>query len=412
MLALLCPASLWAQDNVEAVKGEVTEQLEETTSELKEETNKLGAAVQEVLGDVQELTEGTLQGVKESVTEPVEAAKALYEEQLSALKEQLESAKQRAEELRSPEGGPFEWGLELNPNFDGSSSFAFGGDWRYFEAFRLGLEYSQIKRTQADECDRFATSSCKAYSEITDELITLKALGYSLRLAERFTLSFNLNALYLAQARQGTSVDITRDRYVESTAQLTALQLNTELELLWFISPEVSLSIKGSGSPYYKSSEQERGFDSGLISRSPNREDERINENNTIYTGQLGVYSKRHKSDLNYYDGEMTLYLRDLIGPSDVSLSASARAVDYGAKSSRSVIKNGALESIDYESTFSKLDLFASLAFELSFLGLSPYNPMLGATYTRSSYDGVNGLTEAESYGLTVSFMTPPSLER
>ena len=66
-----------------------------------------------------------------------------------------------------------------------------------------------------EDCDEFATSSCKAYTDVDDHVITLKAFGYEIPIGQSFRVTLNLNGIYLNQLTEGTSVRYWPDRYVE-----------------------------------------------------------------------------------------------------------------------------------------------------------------------------------------------------
>ena len=91
------------------------------------------------------------------------------------------------------------------------------------------------------------------------------------------------------------------------------------------------LHLGGSASPLHVSAEREEGYDSGLISRMPDGDSPLDNDNNVIYTGQLGNYTKYFYNESIYFDGMLSLYIIDLLGSSDAELSVSARYLSYGA---------------------------------------------------------------------------------
>ena len=423
-------------DETQTKASQLSDELTKTSSdivkatqELQSEAATMGAPMIEgsrgVIQDARELQGEFQEGVKKSlgevkdiplgIGEVKKEAEALAREQadalsqeVKALREQLKKAQSTARSVSQDASSPMEWLFEVNPNLDGSLALTIGSDFRYLENFALGLSYRQIRRIQRDECDRFASDSCKAYAEITDDQITFKGFGYTLALTKMLSVTFNLSGLFLRQVKEGTTVDITLDRYEDMTSRLNSLQLNTQLKLDWRLSEDSLFTLEGSGSPYYRSVETEEGYDSGLVSRMSGDSERVGNSNNVFYTGQLGVYNRRYDMDTTFLDGTIRLYVRDTIKKSDMDISLSGRYLSYGAEAVRTVIFNGELDEQTVSQSFSKLDLFAKVAFELSFLNFEPLSPLLGVTYTYSVFEGIKEVTYDTSLGLSVSFTTPP----
>ena len=396
-----------AQEITDAVKGSV----KEVTDTVKETVDQSRAVVTDTLNQVKTARDdvlGAVDNVKSSLLKEKDALQA----EIAALNEKVQQAKYEARRELIEGARMFRWLFELSPNIDGSLAFGVGGEYKYLEQFLVGLTYNQVQRIIRDECDTFSTRSCTSYAEVVDRQISLQGFGYEMPLGDHWQLSFHMNGMFFLQDTEGTSVDIGLDRYVSSRGAFTSLQLNTQLEIDWRPSPHVFLHLGGSASPLHVSAEREEGYDSGLISRMPDGDTPLGNDNNVIYTGQLGNYTEYFYNESVYFDGLLSLYIIDLLGSSDAELSVSARYLSYGATAQRSVIFNGELKNEESSQDFSKLDLFAKLAFELSFLGFTPSNPMVGLTYTRSTLAGLNQATESQSFGFVVSFATPPALSR
>ena len=97
----------------------------------------------------------------------------------------------------------------------------------------------------------------------------------------------------------------------------------------------------------------------------------------------------------------------DCIHPTDRRphcASGSPGKFDIGDR----VVYNGEVSEVETSKDFEKLDLIAKVAFELSFLGFIPSNPMFGLTMTRSEFDGFNQKVTNDSFGFAFSFATPP----
>lgn len=330
-------------------------------------------------------------------------------EEVAALKNQLRQSQAQAAAQAQAAIESLKWLVELSPNVDGSLAFQLGGEYAYLKSLLIGLKYFQLQRTKRDACDRFATSACKAYTDIRDHVLTFKALGYELDFGKRFSVSFNVNGIYLHQTTEGTSVDTGLNRYVETQGAFTSLQVNGQMEADWRITQNTFFHLEGSFSPYHRSVERESGFDSGRLSRSSMSSDRIGNDNNLLYTGELGTYTNYFDNDnSNYLDAAASLYFRDLIGQSDVEFAVNGRYLSYGATASRTVVYNGEVSEVETSKDFEKLDLIAKVAFELSFLGFIPSNPMFGLTLTRSQFDGFNQKVTNDSFGFAFSFATPP----
>ena len=91
-----------------------------------------------------------------------------------------------------------------------------------------------------------------------------------------------------------------------------------------------------------------------------------------------------------------------------MEFAVNGRYLSYGATASRTVVYNGEVSEVETSKDFEKLDLIAKVAFELSFLGFIPSNPMFGLTLTRSQFDGFNQKVTNDSFGFAFSFATPP----
>ena len=345
----------------------------------------------------------------QSIQDTLRQEEQKLRKEVSELKNQLRQTQAQAAAQAQTAMKALKWLVELSPNVDGSMAFQLGGEYAYLKSLLIGLKYFQLQRTKRDACDRFATSACKAYTDINDHVLTLKALGYELDLGKRFSVSFNVNGIYLHQTTEGTSVDTGLNRYVENQGAFTSLQVNGQLEADWRITQDTFFHLEGSFSPYHRSVERESGFDSGLLSRTSMSSERIGNDNNLLYTGELGTYTNYFDNDnSNYLDAAASLYFRDLIGRSDVEFAVNGRYLSYGATANCTVVYNGEVSEVETSKDFEKLDLIAKVAFELSFLGFIPSNPMFGLTLTRSEFDGFNQKVTNDSFGFAFSFATPP----
>jgi prefoldin subunit 5 len=395
--------------SAETLTKEIKEAASETTQQVKETTDEARQIVTDGLDQVKGVKDDATQVVND-VRDVISKEREVIQEELSSLRAQLEEAKKEATQELTRGSEFFRWNLNLSPNIDGSLAFDLGVDYKYLDQFLVGISYEQIRRIQRDECDQRSTNSCRAYADITDRQFTLRGFGYELPLGQSFQFTFNMNGIVLLQEREGTSVDVVLDRYIASRGGFRSLQLNAQLEIDWQITQNGYFHLEGSASPYHYSAEREEGYDSGLVSQVSQSVGRIGNENNLVYTGQLGNYTNYFYNDSSYFDGAANLYIKDLLGESDFDLSVSARYLSYGAQATRSVVYNGETKDIDAAQDFEKIDIFTKLAFELSFLGFTPINPMLGLTYTWSSFDGVNTTNTNHSVGFAVSFTTPPEI--
>ncbi len=380
------------------------------TKALKDETLK--TTTEAAKATANRLKDGALSDLK-TATEQTQTAllaeQARLQAEIASLRADLKKSQALARAEMRAALSPLSWLLELSPNIDGSLAFQLGSELSYLDRLLVGLKYMQIQRTERESCDEFATSSCKAYTDIRDHVVTLKAFGYELPLGRKLRLTVNLNGVYLHQETEGTSVDTGLDRYVEKQGGFTSLQVNTQVEFDWRITDDTFFHLEASVSPYHRSVEKETGFDSGLLARTSMNSDRVGNNNNRVYSGELGTYSKYFdNNESTYFDGSSSLYIRNLIGESDATLGLDARYLSYGADANRTVVFNGELKDVNTSRRFEKLDIMTKLAFELSFLGFIPSNPMLGLTYTWSTFDGFREKVSNQSFGFAFSFATPP----
>ena len=390
-----------------------TTQGDASTKVTQEVTTELTKSVKANAEGIQAQAVETLK--TEALSMTAEARAKLLDEQqrlkneVQALKTELKAQQQQATTEVKNALSALRWLLELSPNIDGSLAFQIGSEFAYLKHLLIGLKYVQIQRTEREDCDEFATSSCKAYTDVDDHVITLKAFGYEIPIGQSFRVTLNLNGIYLNQLTEGTSVDTGLDRYVETQGGFTSLQVNTQIEIDWRITEHSIFHLEGSLSPYHRSVEKESGFDSGLLARTSMNGDRIGNDNNRVYSGELGTYTKYFdNNESTYFDGAMNLYMRNLMGESDMDIGLNARFLSYGADANRTVVYNGELKALQTSRYFEKIDIISKVAFELSFLGFSPSNPMLGLTYTWSKFDGFRDTITNQSVGFAFSFATPP----
>jgi hypothetical protein len=308
----------------------------------------------------------------------------------------------KSKESKKQNHNPFRWTIGLNPNRDGSLMLNSGLSWQYFKGLNTGVSFTQLNRGNKAECkgeNEVENTDCRDISVIHDRILNIRFLGYTLKLAKSFHLGVGFDGVYFTQTRKSNVVDLELDSYKVSDTRMLSYQLHSQLYMHWDIARKVSWNIKAGISVFDHSSESSKGYDSSLII---DRESKGNNPNNTRYTGNLGDFTENQSVKNRFMEIFTRLEWDDLIYSSDLVIDCLLRSTGYETDRVRQIIANGELAEQNLSQTFSKIDIYLTLAFEMSFINKDGFNPFVGLTYIYSKYGSDDYFTTDESLGIAL----------
>ena len=317
-------------------------------------------------------------------------------------KKSKKSKSKQSKEAKKQKANPFRWTIGLNPNRDGSLMLNSGLSWQYFKGLNTGVSFTQLNRGNKAKCqnkEEVDNAECRDISVIHDRILNLRILGYTLKLGKSFNLGIGVDGVYFTQTQKSNVVDLAFDSYKASDTRMLSYQLHSQIYIHWDISRKVAWNIKAGMSVFDRSSESSKGYDSSLVI---DRDSVGNNPNNVRYTGNLGDFTENQDVKNKFMEVFTRLEWADLIYSSDLVIDCLLRSTGYETDRVRQIIANGDLTEQNLSQTFSKIDIYLTLAFEMSFINEGGFNPFVGLTYTYSKYGSDDDFTMDESLGIAL----------